>query len=517
MKKIPILHPVLLALYPALFLYSTNVGEFDPSQPLIPMVVCVGFALVMWAVGWRILGDGHKSGLLVSLILFFFFAYGRLKTATMTDEWVPWMSTGWVLLFAAATVLLLRTRQSLAPLSQAINIAAIVLIGLCLVNLGRFVLHGQSAQEEKEPTSLKRVTGGVHSAPPDIYLILLDAYARADVLEEIYSFDNREFLDSLRSRDFYIADNSSSNYMQTLLSLTACLDADYLDAFAQKVGVRSRNHRPLRRKLQKTRVLQFLREQGYTIVAFATDQPETELPSADVRIDFGRTVDYFTNALLNTTPLPDIYFAGGGPDVFADFRNRILYIIEQTAEASKLARSPMFVFSYIESPHPPFVFGPKGERLRPGNRLHHKDGDRLIGENGITREEYIEGYRDQVTFMNSKVLDMVDEILKRSARPPIIILFGDHGPRAELFWQSAEKTNQREAMTNLAAFHLPDDGAKALYPSISPVNYFRIILPHYFGVDLERVADRNYFSTVTQPFRFHDVTTRVAEPTESVE
>jgi hypothetical protein len=50
---------------------------------------------------------------------------------------------------------------------------------------------------------------------PDIYYIIVDGYARADVLREYYEFDNSEFLNGLEKRGFTVNDSSRANYYWT--------------------------------------------------------------------------------------------------------------------------------------------------------------------------------------------------------------------------------------------------------------------------------------------------------------
>ncbi len=69
---------------------------------------------------------------------------------------------------------------------------------------------------------------------PDIYFIVLDAYARDDVLKEMYGFDNTEFLAYLRNKGFYIAERSAANYCQTGLSIGSCFNLCYLDKLVKK-------------------------------------------------------------------------------------------------------------------------------------------------------------------------------------------------------------------------------------------------------------------------------------------
>ena len=64
------------------------------------------------------------------------------------------------------------------------------------------------------------------SITPNIYLVILDAYAREDSLSEL-GFDNSQFLNFLRSKDFYVADKSNANYISTRLSLYTLYMMEY--------------------------------------------------------------------------------------------------------------------------------------------------------------------------------------------------------------------------------------------------------------------------------------------------
>ena len=63
---------------------------------------------------------------------------------------------------------------------------------------------------------------------PDIYYIILDAYARADVMQDFYGYDNSHFVEQLTDLGFYVAPCSQSNYAWTGLSLTSSLNMNYL-------------------------------------------------------------------------------------------------------------------------------------------------------------------------------------------------------------------------------------------------------------------------------------------------
>ena len=61
----------------------------------------------------------------------------------------------------------------------------------------------------------------------------------------------------------------------------------------------------------------------------------------------------------------------------------------------------------------------------------------------------------------------------------------------------------------LNAFYFPDRNYRGLDDAITPVNSFRVVLDRYFGAHLARLPDRSFFSTLSRPFRFLDVTERV--------
>ena len=87
-----------------------------------------------------------------------------------------------------------------------------------------------------------------------------------------------------------------------------------------------------------------------------------------------------------------------------------------------------------------------------------------------------------------------------------MILQSDHGPGLRLDMESREKTDLRERMSILNAYYFPGRNYQGLYPEITPVNSFRVVLNTFFGAGLELLPDRNYYSTWSEPHRFVDVT-----------
>jgi hypothetical protein len=95
-------------------------------------------------------------------------------------------------------------------------------------------------------------------------------------------------------------------------------------------------------------------------------------------------------------------------------RQQVLFDLEKLPEVPEEISGPKFVFAHILALHEPFVFSSEGEAV---NYPESMDAD-----------QQIEAYRNQVDFVNSRLLPVLDKIIKESDPKPIIILQGDTGP-----------------------------------------------------------------------------------------
>ena len=504
-----VIHPFLFALFPILSLYLTNASELSIRLLAVPFAVALTGTTVLFLVFVLLQKDTHRSGLIVLAFVMLFSSYGH---AAPTLPGVPIL---WPAAFAIVTALLIKTRRDLSVVTGYANIVALVLVVMVAAQIS-FQEVGKVRQARlADQATVVNLEGKQTQIPkgrlPDIYLIVLDAYARQDVLAEVYEYDNRPFLDELKGLGFFVAKDSSSNYRKTDLTLSSSLNLDYLDDLVLDPDSESG---PAPWLLRHNKVFDFLRKLGYTIAAFSSGYTLTEIDTADLYIKPDFFINGFQNALINTTPLPSLLRQFETSDQFDLHRKRILNTLDKLPEVAK-GHSPCFVFAHLTVPHPPFVFGENGQARTTQNEYTLLDGDWLIDRGQVSRAMYLRSYIDQIKFINKRALEVVKTILAESEVPPIIVLMGDHGPRSMLIWEEPENTYMKECMTNLCAVHLPGD-TNALYDRITPVNLFRMILKSAFGLDFERLKDRNYYSSVHFPYRFYDVTDRVSDPHQEV-
>jgi hypothetical protein len=517
-KKALVIHPFLFAIFPVLFLFAHNIHIFHVSQILGPVATTACLALLPWSVLSVVLRDKKRAGLVVSLFFLLFFSYSicyvqirafmvgvpRLSTIVTREH----VLVAWIVLFSLGTYCFIKTRISLHNLTNIANIVAGSLAVISLANIAAYEFRMRSAWEgggtlgrvEANPAGLEEP-----GVLPDIYYIILDGYARADILEEIYLYDNAEFLDYLTRKGFYVARESRSNYCQTLLSLASSLNMTYLDDLAQRIGIEYRGPRPMTGMIRNNAVIRFLKQYGYDIVVFPSGSSRTEIGNVDIYMASRWSLDEFQTMLISMTPIPFVANQLGVYDEYGFHRERILYTFDHLPRMAEL-EGPIFVFAHIIAPHPPFVFGVQGEEIDPEYPFVRFDGGDLIPTGRLTRDEYVDGYRGQLVFINERVKRAVDGILSNSTMPPIIILQADHGPASMLDWEDPDNTYFKERLAILNAYYLPNDGDMNLYDEVTPVNTFRVIFDHYFGADYELLEDESYFSTTTRPYAFTNVT-----------
>jgi hypothetical protein len=499
-------HHFLFALVPTLFLYSYNAAKIalSPTELVLPLLLSLAGALALWLLFALLLGNSRRAALVVTLFLVLFFNYGRVVSAVSSvasPELVP-LGAGIVLL--VGFILLGLPRLEFAGLTIFLNVASLALI---LINLIPAVLSSASPRPRISASQRPRVSAS--SALPDVYYIILDGYARADVLDSVYHYDNSEFLSWLEQKGFRVGARSRSNYSQTYLSLASSLNMAYLDSVAGRLGPESDNRSPLVRMIGDSRVVKELHRRGYTIASFVSGYTGTDLANADVHFGPRWALSEFQNVLISTTALPlvlDRVLKRSQSDLH---RERILYAFEHLPDAARL-KHPVFVFCHILSPHPPFVFGAQGEKTEPQSYFTMTEGGSFqTVDKARVRAEYVEKYRAQLQFINTKTKAMIERILAASPQPPVIILQADHGPGSVLNWDDPEPEDLAERFAILNAYHIPgqssiDNRQSTIPESLSPVNSFRLLFDHLFATDYGRLADQSWFSTIAKPWRFYD-------------
>jgi len=510
-------HPLLVAAFPALFLYATNISQFSLDVLMVPVLVLVASAAALWALLGLALRSARKAALIVSLFFLLLFSFGHASSALPQYTWVIWVFwigpnktvfAVWTLLLLLGTWFSVRTKRDLQVLTRIVNVSAIVLVAISLFHITSYEMWSRGSSNDARESGAADEDLVATRRPdrlPDIYWIVVDAYAREDVLKQLYGYDNSGFIAYLREdKGFYVADRSTSNYCFTSLALPTTLNMTYLDAFLPELDPEVNNNVFLmRRFFVENRLIRFLKKQGYRTIAFSSGYVITEVPGYDEYLTPGWFYDEFQNALLDMTPAGTL-FARMSRD--EKWRTRLHFMFDGLGALAG-RRSPKFVFAHFQSPHRPFVFGPHGEPVSAPH-LWPPTGVTWIGPNEI--DDYRRYYTGELTYVNTRLRQTIDTILERSDPKPVIILQGDHGPCSLLADpQNPTDAAIRERFPILNAYYLPGGRYEGLRPDITPVNSFRVVLNHLFGTEQELLENRNFYCTLEKLFKLTDVTETV--------
>ena len=457
----------------------------------------LGLALIIGLLIGRFSKNRLRSAFLFSLILLLFFSYGHffyfLESAQLSADPKIVLSV-YCVIFAAIVFICYKKIRNWENATRLLNVLGIVLVALALAGTILFVLKTSGSETEVHP-SLR-----VEAIPdaPDIFYIILDGYPRRDVLQRIHQYDNSEFLSFLRSKGFRVLEQSHSNYPGTALSLASSLNFSYLEEIVPKQEMSSGNRWYLKQLIEKNRVLELLRKQGYLTAAFDSGYFATEMKRVDQFYATGWFLNEFHEALLDTTPVWVVFKNIGR---YTIQRKRILYILDHLPDVRDPSK-PVFVFAHIMALHPPYVFGPNGEE-----RDHRKSSLRFWKDFGDpTPQEISQQYQDQLSFINKKVSSTVEAILGNRKRPVVIVIQGDHG--SSFVPQAQEKEFYRERFSILNAILLPKENG--LYDSISSVNTFRILFNAYWNSNLPVLPDRSFYSKRDDPYNWKEVTVQLS-------
>jgi len=480
-RYVPTFYPVVVAVtYLATLFVGLGISVFSVTR--LFAVTTVAVAAISIAIN-LVMRDRNRGGVLC-LALLFVALFGQ-------DPRVVAVVSGVAALVIAERVISFKrpTRVPWRTITLVGNAVAAILI-LTLIASG--VQNGAWGRALEELTA-RRSDISTHSpaaGTPDVYVILLDGYERPSKMPAVFGFDDSPFTRRLEQRGFQVASASRSNYVLTALSVPSLLNMRHIgDLFQAKPNFDGPLRALVRSYVADNAVFDQMHHLGYETVSIASGFEEVRIRNADRVIDPGLLNEYEI-AMARSTGLGQLV-SSIAPALLVDaHRNRVLDTLDVAAQlAEKTHDRPLFAFAHVPSPHGPIVFSSDGEPLGgPGlDKFFADDAHDL----GLTREEFGRRYVGQVTYLNSRVLDMVDRILAASPKPPVIILLSDHGSGSGLDWEDLAHSDLDERSANLLATYTP--GHPNVFPdNLTLVNLFGTFFGAYFGIDVPRQPDTIY-------------------------
>ncbi len=537
-EKLYLMQPVLVVVAPIISMYATNADTISISDTVRPLFIVGCVATLCWIASFLIWKDYVTAAVASSAIMILLWiTEGILTPLLWTWTFVrvvgtehPIVTLYIILVFLAlifwrrrsirATFvrILSSFRGRIPVLAQFLNIAVVVSITIPIFT-AVFTLSAESTAPDYKQSAVgtQRPSGeGVPSHLPNIYLIILDAYGRHDELQEHFSMDNG-LGPRLKNLEFYVADKSRSNYSTTLHSVSSTLNFNYIQNIFSEEKIGNLKSSDLKNIVRDNSIIRSLKPFGYEFVSYSSNFYLThcvgepyciESKSSFTPFGFDLNLNLFEHFLVSRTFLHRLFRHLSFSSPYTVHRERVKNTLSSLPEHAS-STVPKFILAHMVVPHEPFVFGENGEDVSPEDlpfswsRISNEDS--LPQEPGMVRPDYARKYRAQAIYVSKLVADAVEKILNRSQNPPIIIIQGDHGP----YGFSPNARQPRLPILN--AYFLPNGGARHLYPDITPVNSFRVVLNHYFNARLTLLPDTSYRSDYKSLSEFEPVTPDVAD------
>lgn len=521
-KKIVIwpFFPFILVALAILNLLITYYFEIKHQGFFFVILISLLIVSIVLALFYYQLKDLNKAALIAFFLSVFFFEFqavivslrtisSKLKLTELVRFWNSdkGQLAVFCILVLAVVILYLVLKKSQKVNNRTIiffNLFSLLLMIIFFVRVVALpIQHRRTSAEfyrywEQHLNSLPDSTALTIGTKPDIYFIVLDGFARSDVLMELYGLDNTSFVQSLEAHGFFVGDKSYSNYNQTTLSLASTLNMIYLDEIAEKLETNSSSVYPAYYMIGHSTVEENLKKLGYQTVGFYSENNFTDFTGRDYYFKPQGIPPAFNQIYLYNTAL-SVFF---NSKLYDWHRETVKYTLDTLPEVATL-NGPQFIFAHILCPHPPFVFNSDGTPRETDRLYSIQDANRFLLDG--TLDEYRNGYRDQLIYLQESILTMVKRIQETSNDPFILILQGDHGPGSETNQDRAGLSNDTERHSILNAIYFFDQDYGQLYSEISPVNTFRIIFSQYLGFDEPLLDDLHYASTYNDSFNFVQV------------
>ena len=531
-KNSKIFHPFLIAFFPIIAVYSVNIGLIQLEQFIFPTLIIVGGAFLFFLCLKYVLKNAKKAALIVTLAFIIFFSFGHVYNM-LNQVSIGDIDLGsnrillpiFVISFGIGSFLIVRTKRTLDNATSIVNTISVVFITVIIAMVGieafgcdecliqqTYSLGIFSNQIMDSTLYFEEHSFSVSESDslPNVYYIILDGYPRNDVLKKHLDFDNNEFINFLKQREFYVAENSYSNYSLSSTSIPATMNMNYINFLTDELGEDSRSYDPLLGKdfglYADNQVIKNFKSMGYKVAKIGSVPMYLhEIPLADLSLCY-KSIHLMDNRLFDTVARTSMigYFIERWSEDMQ--RQIILCAFEELPKISSYYEEPVFAWSHIMIPHFPLIFGADGEPVTPGESLLVMNNPHLF-EGTDSSWNIKQQFLQQLQFANKKSMELVDKILENE-KQSIIIIQSDHGSAFDVNLHDPTDDDVHQRLSNINAIYFPDEKPREiLMNDQTNVNTFRIVFNSYFGSDYDILEDKIYWNlSFKKPFWFKDVT-----------
>jgi len=487
---------LLVGLTPLIALWRQNIGQIRAEVVLYPLIITFGFIFLTTGF-WLLLSRSlEKTALLACLNFFLFFSFGHVYNLLAGWKILGFsigyakLSMIYLLVLILLVVLILKIKNPLKISLPPLILLAVFLMGFNLLPILVYEIRmiGPIPLEKE----IKPVVHNPGKNQRDIYFIILDSYGRQDVLKDVFGYDNSTFTSALKKRGFYIPDCAFSNYDGTLSVIASILNYELLKNPASSNQDFESSSALIDKQIIDNKVRNYFKQFGYTFVTGRGYSSFNDITDSDIYLNFmidqkgqdNLAQNKFMALYLNTTIFRVVtelyksnpykyshlpYWLAFNRETDPYLKEASFWFYQNNYIFDALKKFPkmqgdFLIYAHINAPHGPYVYRSDGSFRYP---LDTEDEKVL--------------YNDTITYLNKRILEVIDLIIKDSQTPPIIIIQGDHSAHG--------LTKVVDLHKILSAYYLPGNLNTPPYPTITPVNDFPIIIKNYFDPTISLLPD----------------------------
>ena len=493
LSKLPI-HTFLFSLFPIMFFFQGNLHEIPFGDVIFPLFLSISITFLSWVILRKFIGS-QRSGLIISLIIMSFINLGNIRffisdnpTESLQSSVEGQILVSILLLVNVIGIIYFLKKHRLDAKTSIANVVSMTMIGVLIFSITSFSI---TTADDNSLANLSDIPVQISDVEnkPNIYFIILDEYAGSIQLKNDFNFDNSNFSIELEKRDFFVGNESFSNYPNTSLSVPSIMNMIYLDFIPDKLGKDSKNIRVVEKMINENNVMKILQANDYKITTL--DGVVGRIPNtylADITLCssiFDINPDIRKNFALVYVPI-----VGLQELVFSEvIRSKLECSFSALIDFNEDPKNPDFVVAHLRFPHSPYIYDSFGNSISINDR-----GDK-------------NAYLEQLKFANKKTLEIIDSIQERSSEN-IIIVISDHGYRPYINWENPTIDDYIRGFNILAAYYLPGEEK---HETIALVNIFRTIFNSYLEMNYEILDDRQIWYSQERVFDHDDVTDLITD------
>lgn len=448
---------IIMANYPAFFLYAQNANEVSLLSSVRPSVFLTLFYSTIFLISIFLIKDFLRASLFMFVIIVlgnhFKIVLDIVKLAFPDMKY--WHMLSLIIYFSILIFDMFKRKITDEFAQSAVLILVIVANFYLLVNLVPLVPYFLKVHA-KENKIQEDIFDGTER--PNIYYLVFDEYSSNEFMKKYYDYDNSELISELKDLKFNISLASSNEAYLTAVCMTNIMNLDYI--FDMDNGNDKNMSDVITRKRKENRLFQILNDFGYRIIAvgeagFYGLEDSSQSEAIEKSTIDGKT---YTELVFSKTFLYPIH---------TENSSLKLQNIEKSRNYMNHLRLPAnsgnFVLFHIELPHTAFVVDQHGLAIAAENRLNWEEPKYYLG---------------QYQYASDMMLDIVSHIIKNDP-DSIIILCSDHSARGLTEFSDLDKCQ----IFNTVYFQ----GKHFDIEGLSGINTLRKVLNEAFALDLEMI------------------------------